>query len=193
MNSATFQSAGHGAASRKVGRRLAVVLAIVAGLAGCDTSSSFRDTSARISATTRFDPVEMQGRWVVRERAAEAQDPQATAPESFEFGAVDGSQIAVIWSHRVCDAANCVDLRTPLTAKVTGPGRFVMPRGEGPPVEHWVLWTDADYRVAAIGTPSGSFGWIMTKGEARADLMQAAREIMDWNGYDIAHLQAVQK
>lgn len=135
----------------------------------------------------------MQGRWVVRERTAETQDPQATAPENFEFGAVDGNQIAVIWSHRVCDAERCVDLRTPLTANVTGPGRFVMPRGEGPPIEHWVLWTDEDYRVAAIGTPSGAFGWIMTKGEARADLMQAAREIMDWNEYDMAHLQAVPK
>lgn len=133
----------------------------------------------------------MRGLWVVRERVAEASNPLATAPESFEFGAVDANQIAVIWSHRVCDAAKCADLGTPLTANVTGPGRFVMPRGEGPPIEHWVLWTDADYRVAVIGTPSGAFGWIMTKGESRADLMQAAREIMDWNGYDMTQLQAV--
>ncbi|MDU9002754.1 hypothetical protein [Sedimentitalea todarodis] len=185
-----FQLAGHGASARKVGRRLAVAVAMAA-LAGCDTTTGFRDSSARIAATTRFDPVEMRGKWVVRQRAADASSPLATAPESFEFEAVDGNQIAVIWSHRVCDAVKCVDVRTPLTAKVTGPGRILMRRGEGPPTEHWVLWTDADYRVAAIGTPSGVFGWIMTKGAARADLMQAGGEIMDWNGYEMTQFRDV--
>ncbi len=191
MNSLPVRRAGRGSERSGVKGRLAVVLALVAGLAGCETTPGFRDSSVRIAATTRFDPAEMRGLWVVRERVAEASTDQATAPERFAFGAVDGTRIAVIRSHRVCDAATCVELQTPLTADLIGPGRFVMPRGAGVPVEHWVLWTDADYRVAAIGTPSGAFGWIMTKGEARGDVMQAAREIMDWNGYDTTLLQKV--
>lgn len=188
----TFAVPNHSARRpRKALSRLAIALALTGGLTGCDATSGFRDGGARIAATTRFDPTEMHGRWIVRERAAAAQDRLASAPESFEFGTVDGNRMAVIWSHRVCDAVECIDHRTQLIAVATASGRFEMQRGEGPAIEHWVLWTDADYRVAAIGTPSGAFGWIMTKGPARDDLMQAAREILEWNGYDLARLVEV--
>lgn len=172
---------------------VAAALVLLVGLAGCDAASGYRDTGTRIAATTRFEPARMQGEWIVRERVASASDQLAAAPESLAFGAVDGDHIAVVWSHRACDKGTCTDLRTPLTANLTGPGRFVMSRGNGPDVEHWVLWTDADYRVAAIGTPSGAFGWIMTKGAVRSDLMQAAQEIMEWNGYDLANLVTVER
>lgn len=162
-------------------------------LAGCAADPGFRDQGARMSATTRFDPEEMRGRWVVRERLAVAVDPLARAPEAFDFGAVKGDRLALTWTHRVCEGETCTDRQLPLTARLSGPGRYVVARGGAGAVEHWVMWTDADYRVAAIGTPSGEFGWIMSRGEARADLMQAAREIMDWNGYDLSLLQGVEE
>jgi apolipoprotein D and lipocalin family protein len=158
-------------------------------LAGCDTGNGFRDQKARISVTTRFEPALMQGQWVVRERVAAAEDPLARRPEGFVFGAVDGDRFALTRTHRVCEGAACTDRRTPLTARLVGPGRYVVPGM----AEQWVLWADADYRVAAIGTPTGEFGWIMTKGAARDDLMQAARAILGWNGYDLALLQGVEE
>ena len=56
----------------------------------------------------------------------------------------------------------------------------------------WVLWMDFDSRTAAIGTPSGAFGFIIDKSlTGGADRITAAREIMDWFGYDLARLADV--
>jgi apolipoprotein D and lipocalin family protein len=73
-------------------------------------------------------------------------------------------------------------------ARVTGPGRVTRDGLRGRE-ELWVLWVDQDYRIAAIGTPDGSFGRIIARSpEARPDLYEAAREVMDFNGYDTGRL-----
>jgi apolipoprotein D and lipocalin family protein len=69
-------------------------------------------------------------------------------------------------------------------AAVTGPGRITrrMPAG---PEALWVLWVDADYRVAVIGTPSRRFARVMSRTpDVRPDLIQAARDVLRFNGYD---------
>jgi apolipoprotein D and lipocalin family protein len=69
----------------------------------------------------------------------------------------------------------------------TGPGRFVI-AGQ----EWWVLWADGDYRTLVIGTPSGRFGFVLNRaGGISADRMRAAREILEWNGYDLAQFRAL--
>jgi apolipoprotein D and lipocalin family protein len=74
-------------------------------------------------------------------------------------------------------------------AQVTGPGRITRDGLRGTE-ELWVMWVDADYRVAAIGTPDGSFGRILSRSpDLRADLDAAAREVMDFNGYDVSRLK----
>lgn len=158
-------------------------------LTACATNEGFRDPDARISATTRFDPARMQGAWQVQERVASAEDPAAHAPESYVYGAVNGARFDLTRNFQTCSETGCAQKQETLTAQMVAPGRYQVTGG----AEHWVLWADADYRVAAIGTPSGEFGWIMTQGDARGDLMQAAREIMDWNGYDLSRLQGVDK
>jgi apolipoprotein D and lipocalin family protein len=67
-----------------------------------------------------------------------------------------------------------------------GPGRFVVPGQPGP---WWVLWADADYRTLVIGTPNGRLGFILNRGGFPADRAVAAKEILDWNGYDLRQLQ----
>lgn len=65
-----------------------------------------------------------------------------------------------------------------------GPGRFVV-AGRA----WWVLWADADYRTLVIGTPDGSFGFVLDRtGRISPDRLKAAREILDWNGYDLSRL-----
>lgn len=65
--------------------------------------------------------------------------------------------------------------------QVTGPGRFSV-AGQ----VWWVLWADGDYRTLVIGTPSGAFGFVLNRdGKISSDRMTAAREILDWNGYDM--------
>jgi len=54
-----------------------------------------------------------------------------------------------------------------------------------------VLWVDQDYRVAVLGTPSGRWAMIVARpGAARADLVAAARDVLAFNGYDLAALVA---
>lgn len=68
-----------------------------------------------------------------------------------------------------------------------GPGRFAL---QGQPGPWWVLWADADYRTLVIGTPSGRLGFILNRdGALPPDRLAAAREILDWNGYDLTRLQ----
>ena len=56
--------------------------------------------------------------------------------------------------------------------------------------QYWVLWVDADYRTAAIGTPSGSFGWIIDRAKSGGeDRIKAARDVLGFNGYDLSRLK----
>lgn len=66
-----------------------------------------------------------------------------------------------------------------------GPGRFTVGGGEA----WWVLWDEADNRTLVIGTPSGAFGFVLNRDDTiSGDRMVAAREILDFNGYDPARL-----
>lgn len=73
------------------------------------------------------------------------------------------------------------------TAALSGPGRIMRGREQ-----LWVLWVDADYRVAVIGTPSGQFARVLSRTPGvRDDLMRAARDVLRFNGYDPAGLSPV--
>jgi apolipoprotein D and lipocalin family protein len=74
------------------------------------------------------------------------------------------------------------------TARMNGPGRITR-NGPAGTEALWVLWVDADYRAAVIGTPSGRFARVLSRQPGlRPDLMTAAREVLDFNGYDAAQL-----
>ena len=53
----------------------------------------------------------------------------------------------------------------------------------------WILWADADRRTLAIGTPDGSFGFILDRNDTGGDdRIAAARDIMAWMGYRIEEM-----
>lgn len=55
--------------------------------------------------------------------------------------------------------------------------------------DHWVLWADEGYRTAVIGAPDGRFAWVLNRtAQIPADRRAAAREILDFNGYDLSVL-----
>jgi len=57
-------------------------------------------------------------------------------------------------------------------------------------IQTWVLWVDADYRTAALGNPEGTVGMIIDrKPTGGNDRIKAARDIMDWFGYDLEALK----
>lgn len=54
----------------------------------------------------------------------------------------------------------------------------------------WVLWIDEDHRTAVLGNPSGSFAQIINRTPTlRADRLQAAKDILKFNGYDLSQLK----
>jgi apolipoprotein D and lipocalin family protein len=166
------------------GLTLAGLLALAAcGAAEPAARTAWRNPAAAISSSTAFDPARFAGRWaVVAAYGAEAacgalaEDWQATAPGRF---AVRGES---------CAGGRKRGFLT--EARLTGPGRMQR-GGPGGTEELWLLWVDADYRVAVVGTPSGRFGRILARDWAlRADLAEAARRVLDFNGYDISGLRA---
>lgn len=149
-------------------------------LAACDRQAA-RDTGYRtgpgmIGSAALFEPARFAGDWQV----VAAYGPEAAcgrraeewrlAPQGFDI------------SGTACAPGGLQDFAAP--GRLVGPGRVQrdLPTGAE---EVWVLWVDSDYRIAAIGTPDGRFGRIMARpGQARDDLMTAARDVLTFNGYD---------
>jgi apolipoprotein D and lipocalin family protein len=135
-------------------------------------AASFRDRSVPIGSTTRGTVGDLAGDWVI---AQSFPGPAFAAP---------GRRLRVepeAGGGAILRFEGAGDLR----AASAGPGRLSV---EGGP-ELWVLWVDDDFRTAALGTPDGSLGWIMDRpGQASGDRTAAAREVLDWSGYDVARL-----
>ncbi|MEI2805504.1 lipocalin family protein [Albidovulum sp.] len=160
-----------------------LALALTAALAACAPApqpAGLRDPSTAISSNAAFDPARFADVWHVA----------ATYGEEARCG-----PLAETWvptgpgRYRVTGTAcGPRGARAFLSeARVTGPGRIT--RGAE---ELWVLWVDADYRVAVIGTPSGRFARVLSRTPGvRPDLMEAARRVLQFNGYDPAGLSAI--
>jgi apolipoprotein D and lipocalin family protein len=159
--------------------RHVAVAALILGLTGCAQGpdiSGFRDVSAPIAATTRFDAPRLDGTWWVRAEFAQAptQARQVryvwNGDGSFDIGPLDGALVR----HDVSEGARW--------------------RASGGAPEIWLLWVDTGYRTAALGTPDGSFGVILDRSATGGtDRIAAARDIFDWFGYDLTKLQETQR
>lgn len=148
---------------------------------GKDAGIEFhRNVKRPISSTTRFDAERFAGRWVIR--------GEFTHPgHKPTFGAVQVTQADGQVS--ALDIYGPTGLLDRYPAQQTAPGRIEV--GTQPfATEYWVLWVDADYRTAAIGTPAGSFGWIIDRDKTGgADRIKAARDVLGFNGYDLSRLE----
>ena len=138
---------------------------------------SFRDRGVPIGSTLRGTPADLGGEWVISQAFPGL---PSTGPGTRVTVAPDPAG-SVVW--RLTGAGRTEEIST-----VAGlPGRFA-PRGKGDP-ELWLLWVDDDFRTAVVGTPDGSLGWIMDRaGQDSPDRTAAAREVLDFNGYDVARL-----
>ena len=161
---------------------------LLAGCAGPGPQQGHRDPSAMIASAALFDPARFAGPWHVA-----ADFPGQAAPCGItreEWRLTGPGRFAV--SGAACGPRGRMGFAG--TAAVIGPGRIDLSGGNtrpdlgGEPL--WVLWIDADYRVAVLGTPSGRFGMILSREpDARGDLFAAAREVLDFNGYALERLR----
>ena len=175
-------------------RRTLVLLTVLAACAEEDATPpapllpSYRDQAVAIASKADFEPARFAGTW--REVASYPLPFQrgcagATATYSLRPGGTLGVRNA-------CLGADGAELRAiEGTAVPTGPGRLSVDL-DGVPFDAplWVLWTDADYRVAVLGQPDGRGGWILARElPLRSDLRTAAERVLAFNGYDVGSLQ----
>ena len=161
--------------------RVIAALLLVSACAAPAPDTGFRTGEGQIASAALFDPARFGDVWHVVSAFGPdagcgplAETWVATGPQSW---AVTGTACGPAGSRAFSGAA-----------QVTGPGRITR-NGLRGAEELWVMWVDADYRVATIGTPDGSFGRILSRSpDLRADLDAAAREVMDFNGYDVSRL-----
>ena len=167
-------------------KRVPFVGAALIGLAlmGCvpskppTASVPYRMAGAPIWSNAQLDQARLVGRW--QQTADFAPVGTDCSPGAAQIGGRAG---ALTLAARLCLSGQEVRLSGPMPSK--GPGRFVV-GGQ----DWWVIWVDTDYRTLAIGTPSGAFGFILNRdGALPPDRLRAAREIFDFNGYDIQRLQ----
>lgn len=154
---------------------LCAALALSACVGGGGTPGGWRDPAAPISSMAAFDAARFQGRWY--EVAGFHEGACAVGAVTFTLqrsGAVYVTE------------GPCAETRA-RQYLATVEGARLIPTSGAP---LWVLWVDEGYRTAVIGTPSGAFGYVLNRGRAMpADRMEAARRILDFNGYDTARLR----
>ncbi len=166
-------------------------------LVGCTAQGSgglfsvYRDTEAPISSKAVFEPERYLGVWheVARYPVPfEAGCVGVTA----EYGLRDDGLLSVLNICRNADGSE--KSRIEGTAEIVGPGRLKVRFPSVPFVaaDYWVLWTDEDYRTAVVGAPNGRSGWILNReATIRADRFNAARDVLEFNGYNLSRLQEV--
>ena len=171
-------------------RLTTAALAALALLTACAPKpvgeGSFRRTGTQIWSNAVTAPAALAGTW--RQVATFADGQSAGCAPGFASFAPTAGGLDV--AARLCVNGRDVAVKGPMV--VSGPGRL-MPAGQAQaPLdrEWWLLWIDVDVRTIVIGTPSGAFGVILNR-DARlpADRAKAARDILEWNGYDTARLR----
>ncbi len=168
-------------------------LAALVTLIGCGKPASdrttFRDAGLNLYSNAVFEPQRMLGDW---QQAAAFVDSnlKPCAPGAVRFANYDAANQTIQVDGALCLSGERPRINTP--AQFSAPGRMALsgadPQGLGQP--WWVIWVDTDYRTMVVGTPSGAFGFILNRGgPLPPDRMNAAREILDWNGYDLTQLK----
>jgi apolipoprotein D and lipocalin family protein len=131
---------------------------------------AFRPKGGQVYSSAALDANRLPGRWA---------QVATFGPKTCQPGGVDikpGGKAA----YRLCLGGK--DIKGAGHLALTGPGKLSI-AGQ----DWWVLWVDTDYRTLVIGAPAGNFGFILNRGGAiSADRLKAAREILDWNGYDLS-------
>jgi apolipoprotein D and lipocalin family protein len=151
--------------------------------------AGYRDLSQPIASKALFEPARYVGLW---HEVARFPVPfeAGCAGVTAQYGLREDGLLSVL---NICrDASGVERSRIAGTAEPVGPGRFRVRFGAVPFVEadYWVLWVDEGYRTAVVGTPSGRAGWILNRDpQIPADRLAAAREMLDFNGYDVSRLE----
>lgn len=130
---------------------------------------SFRDASAPLSGSTRFEASRFAGKW----RALACIGPCALS-ESY-VPATDG-----VWLRHTASGTNDYTIVAPGVLKAQGADTKLV-----------VMWVDEGFRTAAIGDAQGRWAAIIDRGNGAVDRTKAAKEMLRFNGFDVTKLLEV--
>lgn len=163
-------------------RRYLVGALLMGGLVACATvptdppatsDITFRNPSANIGATTRFDPVRFAGDWHVVARFVET-------------GETAAHDVIAVTYQRGKDRIVIVASEGAQTYAYDGTA--VLRPKQGEPLI--AMWVDEGFRTAVLGTPSGRVGYILDrKPNPRKGRLKAATEILKFYGWDTGRLK----
>ena len=164
--------------------RRAFLISLMCLLTAC-VGQSYRNSSVQMTSMAVFDAERYAGLWY----------EVARFPAPFQKGCTNTeAEYAVIAPGTLSVRNSCMkDGRLSVIegkAEVVGPGRLKVRLGNIPFAgDYWVLWVDEGYRTAVVGAPSGKVGWILNRTpNIPADRLNAARQILDFNGYRLSEL-----
>lgn len=151
-----------------------------------------RNPDVQIASQVNVTAQRMAGDWAIRQRFVDQPGPvSGMTLDVLPAGALQ-------WSFETGDCIDdvCFSVENQVLLEPLGQGRW-QPVGEnlaGFDAEIWVLWMDFDSRTMALGTPDGRFGMILDESiRGGEDRIAAARDIMDWFGYDVSRLEKVER
>lgn len=167
----------------------ALVFVLPLLVAGCAVvAPSYRDAAVPIASRAVFDPTRYLGLWHEIARYPVVFEAGCSGVTADYTRRPDG----LIGVHNICRKADGTSRDITGTAEVVGPGRLKVRFASVPFVaaDYWVLWVAEDYRTAVVGAPNGRSGWILNRTSIiTPDRLAAAREVLDFNGYDLSKLE----
>ncbi|WP_371225471.1 lipocalin family protein [Roseovarius sp. 2305UL8-3] len=156
-------------------------------LAACLTTPtpqvSYRDADVPLAVTTRGGIGAMQGDWMVR-----GAFPDSASIQTVAIAARSDGKITVEIAQPGCEP-ECHLLSGAWPAERIAQNRLRLLTDSAQDPELWVIWMDEGVRTAVVGTPDGGAAFILDrKATGGDDRIKAAREILDFNGYDVTQL-----
>ncbi|KQI67275.1 lipocalin [Loktanella sp. 3ANDIMAR09] len=151
----------------------------------------YRDRDQPIASAALFQPDRYVGRWYEVARYPVPFEAGCTGVTA-DYAALPDGSLSVLNTCRNADGT----VRSTIQgrADIVGPGRLKVSFDNVPFVraDYWVLWVDEGYRTAVVGAPDGRSGWILNRTpDIPADRLTAAKEVLDFNGYDLNRLMEV--
>jgi len=169
--------------------RTAFLLVLSLALTACGFGN-YRDDDVPLTSYAALDVSRYSGLWYEVARFP-VPFQEGCVGTTAEYGVIAPDRISVVNACRQETLDGPIE-RIEGDAVVTGPGRLRVSFDTVPFLRspYWVLWVDEDYRTAVVGTPSGRAGWILNRDpQIPADRLEAARRVLEFNGYDLTELQ----
>ncbi|WP_299691142.1 lipocalin [uncultured Tateyamaria sp.] len=147
----------------------------------------YRNPTAAIGVTSRYDDARFAGLWYVRgaypvDADLRLVERRADAPEG---------PLWTLTSRRCVSAGACVEGVAHWPAETDVPGADVLSDPQGGPARRAVVvWVDDGFRTAAVGGADGRFAWVLDRApRGGADRIAAGRQVLAFSGFDLKDMR----